>query len=186
MIDAVIASRACAAIGVLNGTDKMSRKAELDNRPPVSSPITKVPSAKSISRSPKPFRRIHIFRRGSEMKLQYIPLFRSTIFRGLIAMGAVAALALSLCDNVSVAFDGKKDKRGVVEGADLKNFGKVNDHIYRGGQPDESEYKKLAAIGVKTIIDLRERPEGYARRLAEDAGLQYINIGLNDKRAPTE
>jgi protein tyrosine/serine phosphatase len=47
MIDAVIASRACAAIGVLNGTDKMSRKAELDNRPPVSSPITKFPSAKT-------------------------------------------------------------------------------------------------------------------------------------------
>jgi protein tyrosine/serine phosphatase len=120
------------------------------------------------------------------MKLQYIPLFRSDIFRGLVAMAAAAALALSLCDNVSVAFDGKKDKRGVVEGADLKNFGKVNDHIYRGGQPDESEYKKLAAIGVKTIIDLRERPEGYARRLAEGAGLQYINIGLNDKRPPTE
>src|SRR5262249_53335701 len=41
-------------------------------------------------------------------------------------------------------------------------------------------------IGIKTIIDLREHPEREARRLAEDAGLQYINIGLNDKRPPTE
>jgi protein tyrosine/serine phosphatase len=104
-------------------------------------------------------------------------------------MIAAAALALSLSANAGFAFNGnggKKDKRGGVEGADVKNFGKVNDHIYRGGQPDEDEYKRLAAIGIKTIIDLREYPEGYARRLAEGAGLQYINIRLNDKRPPTE
>jgi protein tyrosine/serine phosphatase len=120
------------------------------------------------------------------MNLQDVSLFRSTLFRGLIAVGAAVALAFSLSDNVSVAFNGKKDKRGSLEGADVKNFGKVNDHIYRGGQPDEDEYKKLAAIGIKTVIDLREHPEGYARRLTENAGMQYINIGLNDKRPPTE
>jgi protein tyrosine/serine phosphatase len=127
------------------------------------------------------------FRKGSgEMNLQDVSLLRPTLFRGLIAVGAVVALALSLNGNVSAALDGRKDHRGSVEVADVKNFGKVNDHIYRGGQPDEDEYKKLAAIGIKTIIDLREHPEGYARRLAENAGMQYINIGLNDKRPPTE
>ncbi|MBO0724830.1 MAG: tyrosine-protein phosphatase [Blastocatellia bacterium] len=123
------------------------------------------------------------------MRLRDIPLFRTPLFRGLIVAVAGVVLALSLGANVSVAFngkDGKKDRRGVVEDADVKNFGKVNDHIYRGGQPDEADYKKLAAIGIKTVIDLREHPEGYARRLTEDAGMQYINIGLNDKRAPTD
>src|SRR5882672_10701774 len=113
------------------------------------------------------------------MRLQDIPLFGSRLFRGLIAVIAAAVLALSLSANAGFAFNGnggKKDKRGGVEGTDEKNFGKVNDHIYRGGQPDEDEYKKLAAIGIKTIIDLREHPEGYARRLTENAGMQYINI----------
>jgi protein tyrosine/serine phosphatase len=123
------------------------------------------------------------------MRLQDIPLFRAPLFRGLIAVVAGAVLALSLGSNVSVAFNGKngkKDRRVVVEDTDVKNFGKINDHIYRGGQPDEDDYKKLATIGIKTVIDLREHPEGYARRLTEDAGMRYINIGLNDKRAPTE
>jgi protein tyrosine/serine phosphatase len=123
------------------------------------------------------------------MRLQDIPLFRAPLFRGLIAVVAGAALALSLGSNVSVAFNGKngkKDRRVVVEDTDVKNFGKINDHIYRGGQPDEDDYKKLATIGIKTVIDLREHPEGYARRLTEDAGMRYINIGLNDKRAPTD
>jgi protein tyrosine/serine phosphatase len=97
----------------------------------------------------------------------------------------MTALAISLIDNVG-AFDGKKEYQGAGQDAEVKNFGKVNDHIYRGAQPDEDEYKKLAVIGIKTIIDLRERPERGARRFAEDAGLQYINIGLNDRRPPTE
>jgi protein tyrosine/serine phosphatase len=119
------------------------------------------------------------------MRLQNIPLFVATLFKGLIAVG-VAALVLSLASKVSVAFDGKQENQGAVQDAEVKNFGKVNDHIYRGAQPDRDEYKKLAAIGIKTIIDLRERPEKGARRLAEDAGLQYLNIGLNDRRPPTE
>src|SRR5689334_8709104 len=102
------------------------------------------------------------------MRLQNILRFLPTLFKGLIAVGAVA-LVISFADNVSVAFDRKKENQGTVQETDVKNFGKVNDHIYRGAQPDGDEYKKLAAIGIKTIIDLRERPEKDARRLAEDA-----------------
>jgi protein tyrosine/serine phosphatase len=107
--------------------------------------------------------------------------------RELIAVG-VAALIISLSGNVGVAFDfdGKREYQGAGQGGEVKNFGKVNDHIYRGAQPDGDEYGKLAAIGIKTIIDLREHPERDARRLAEYAGLHYINIGLNDRRRPTE
>jgi len=121
------------------------------------------------------------------MKLRGISASRVkyALFKRAIAAGAVFALALSLANIASAAFDGRKDKRGVVEECDVKNFGKVNDHIYRGGQPDDDEYRELAAIGIKTVIDLREDPERYARRSAEGAGLQYINIRLNAKRPPT-
>jgi len=121
------------------------------------------------------------------MKLLGISLFKEkcSLSKRVIAASVAFTLALSLANVSSAAFDGRKDKRGVVEGCDVKNFGKVKDHIYRGGQPDDDEYRELAAIGIKTVIDLREDPERYARRSAEGAGLQYINIRLNAKRPPT-
>src|SRR5215470_5381345 len=120
------------------------------------------------------------------MKLHGSSLFRATIYRHGVAAVVVILLALSLAGAAGAAFDGKKDKRGAVEDPDVKNFGKVNDHIYRGGQPEANEYRGLAAIGIKTVIDLREDPERYARGSAEGAGLRYINLPLNSKRPPTE
>ncbi|MFN0084517.1 MAG: fused DSP-PTPase phosphatase/NAD kinase-like protein [Blastocatellia bacterium] len=87
----------------------------------------------------------------------------------------------------AAAPDDKSDKRRQVdsEETDVKNFGKVNDHIYRGGQPKEKEYRELSSMGVRTVIDLREDPEAYARGQAERAGLKYINLRLNAKTPPT-
>lgn len=87
----------------------------------------------------------------------------------------------------AAGLDDKSDKRRRAdsEEADVKNFGKVNDHIYRGGQPKEKEYRELSAIGIKTVIDLREDAESYARGEAERAGLRYINLPLRAKTPPT-
>ena len=56
----------------------------------------------------------------------------------------------------------------------IKNFGQMDDRFYRGAQPNEEDYKQLAAIGIKTIIDLREDPTNYEKRDAEAAGIRYI------------
>jgi len=63
----------------------------------------------------------------------------------------------------------------------IKNFGQMDDHFYRGAQPGETEYKELAALGVKTIIDLRDDPLPYADKAAELAHLRYFNIPMSDK-----
>jgi protein tyrosine/serine phosphatase len=111
---------------------------------------------------------------------------RNTVFKLALSLSAAFTLAFLLTGVSNAAFDGKKDKRKADEENDVKNFGRVNDHLYRGGQPKDGEYKELVALGIKTIVDLREDPEDYARRSAEKAGLQYINIRLNAKRPPTE
>lgn len=120
------------------------------------------------------------------MKLHGISLSGEAVFNRVIAAGVVLLLALSTAGVTGAAFDGRKDKRDAIEESDVKNFGKIKDHIYRGGQPDDDEYSELAAMGIKTIIDLREDPERFARRSAEGAGLRYINLRLNAKRPPTE
>ena len=66
----------------------------------------------------------------------------------------------------------------------IKNFGQMDDRFYRGAQPKEEDYKQLAAIGIKTIIDLREDPTDYEKRDAEAAGIRYINLPMSDKDYP--
>lgn len=69
----------------------------------------------------------------------------------------------------------------------IKNFDKVNDHIYRGKEPTEAGLQELEAMGVKTILDLRE-PSDATRLEKEQAGklkLRYINIPLHEFGAPT-
>jgi protein tyrosine/serine phosphatase len=66
----------------------------------------------------------------------------------------------------------------------IKNFGQMDDRFYRGAQPKEEDYKQLAAIGIKTIVDLREDPTNYEKRDAEAAGIRYINIPMSDKDYP--
>ena len=81
--------------------------------------------------------------------------------------------------------NGKAAAHSKAGGAvDIDNFGRVTEFYYRGGQPKGDEYNQLAAIGVKTIIDLRDDPRDYARTLTEQAGMKYVNLPLSDKDYP--
>jgi len=66
----------------------------------------------------------------------------------------------------------------------ISNFGQVTEFYYRGEQPKGAEYNQLAAIGVKTIIDLRDDPREYAKSLTEQAGMKYVNLPMSDKDYP--
>jgi len=83
--------------------------------------------------------------------------------------------------------NGKNEKAGTkADGVEItvENFGKVAEFYYRGAQPKDEEYRQLASLGVKTIVDLRDDPKDYARGLAEKAGLKYINLPMSDKSYP--
>ncbi|HKZ01589.1 MAG TPA: hypothetical protein VJ180_05085, partial [Pyrinomonadaceae bacterium] len=45
----------------------------------------------------------------------------------------------------------------------IKNFGQMDERFYRGAQPKEEDYPALAALGINTIIDLRDKPKDYER-----------------------
>src|ERR1051326_8915314 len=66
----------------------------------------------------------------------------------------------------------------------IKNFGQMDDRFYRGGQPKEEDYKQLAAIGIKTVIDLRQDPTDYEKRDAEAAGMRYVNLPMSNRKYP--
>jgi protein tyrosine/serine phosphatase len=66
----------------------------------------------------------------------------------------------------------------------IKNFGQMDDRFYRGAQPDKEDYKQLADLGIKTVIDLREDPKAYEKSSVEALGMHYINIPMSDKSYP--
>ena len=66
----------------------------------------------------------------------------------------------------------------------IKNFGQMDKRFYRGAQPKESDYGDLAALGVKTVIDLQDDPKSYEKKDVEALGMRYINIPMSDSSYP--
>ena len=67
------------------------------------------------------------------------------------------------------------------------NFGKVNANYYRGAQPKANDVKALAALGVRTVIDLRsdEDRDADESRLVSDAGMKYVSLPMTTRETPT-
>ena len=68
----------------------------------------------------------------------------------------------------------------------IENFGRINPNYYRGAQPKGRDYADLAAIGVKTLIDLTSddaAPD--EKKLAEQLGLKYFQIPMTTHMVPT-
>ena len=91
----------------------------------------------------------------------------------------LAVIALVLASSAN-AFSQEAEKSKVT----IKNFGQMDERFFRGGQPKEDEYGELAALGIKTVIDLREDTEEYSKEKAEAAGLHYVNIPMIAKKYP--
>ena len=102
---------------------------------------------------------------------------------------AVAIIAAaSLCSPVFAGPPDATSKTAVdLSVVRIDNFGRVNDNYYRGAQPIGDDYETLAAIGVRTLINLTSHDavadeEGMATR----AGLSYFQIPMTTRKVPTE
>jgi protein tyrosine/serine phosphatase len=67
----------------------------------------------------------------------------------------------------------------------IKNFGQMDERFYRGAQPKETEFKELAQLGIRTVIDLRDDPESYEKPMVESLGMNYVHIPMIAKKYPT-
>ena len=69
----------------------------------------------------------------------------------------------------------------------IDNFGRIDTRYYRGSQPKGRDYNDLAAIGVKTIINLTsDDAQPNEKALTEQAGMTYVQIPMTMHRAPTQ
>lgn len=100
-----------------------------------------------------------------------------------------AALVLSLSLGPATAqFAYADPPKGVASISSIRidNFGKVDDAYYRGGQPQGQDYAALAALGVKTIINLTsDDAVATEKELATKAGLAYFQIPMTTRVVPS-
>jgi uncharacterized protein (TIGR01244 family) len=102
---------------------------------------------------------------------------------GVWGAATVAALVCAIT-LTAVAVPDHRRMTGDHAGVDIENFGKVNEHFYRGAQPEGRNYEQLAAFGIKTVVDLRDDARADARSATERAGMRYINLPMKEKSYP--
>ena len=68
----------------------------------------------------------------------------------------------------------------------IGNFGKINNNYFRGSQPKGSDYSDLAALGVKTVIDLQADGPSNEASFVKAAGMNFVRIGMRTTKAPTD
>jgi len=100
----------------------------------------------------------------------------------------LALVALAGGGGGTIAMPNVADSMGPLDvpGVTISNFGVVDGRIFRGEQPTQDEYRQLAALGVKTVIDLRLDRKPQSKEWAEAAGLHYINIPIDDRGEPSD
>ncbi|MFL6216881.1 MAG: fused DSP-PTPase phosphatase/NAD kinase-like protein [Blastocatellia bacterium] len=99
-------------------------------------------------------------------------------------IGRLSAAWLTLALLVSVAAAQQAEPRY----KELPNFHRVSERLYRGAQPTVGGVKKLAELGIKTIINLRGEDDNTRaeQREAEAAGLRYYSIAMPGLSRPSD
>lgn len=118
-------------------------------------------------------------------QLIFPPSINAAVKKSCLALFIVAAVfSASFASMASSKDKAEKAAKTDTGGVTVENFGKVTEFYYRGAQPKGEEYKQLASLGIKTILDLRNDAKDYAKETAEQAGLKYINLPMSDKSYP--
>ena len=68
----------------------------------------------------------------------------------------------------------------------IKRFCRVNASYYRGADPNRQDYESLAAIGIRTIIDLKQDGIAAEAAIVQRLGMRFESIPMSSTSAPSE
>jgi protein tyrosine/serine phosphatase len=78
-----------------------------------------------------------------------------------------------------------KSKENSFPNIKISNFGQMDQNFYRGARPKPEEFRNLAALGIKTVIDLTDNSREREEPAVVAAGMRYVNIPVVDKAYPS-
>ena len=97
---------------------------------------------------------------------------------------AKISAAITIVLAIGTAAVAKRHSDPAFSNINIRNFGKMDNRLFRGAQPNESDYKDLKTLGVKTVVDLTDSPKSYEKRDVEALGMRYVNIPMSDSSYP--
>jgi len=72
-----------------------------------------------------------------------------------------------------------------LAGIRIDNFGRINDKYYRGAQPAGEDFKALAGLGVKLVIDLAGEGDSNEEANSRAAGMSFVRIPMTTHAVPS-
>src|SRR5437764_13966481 len=69
---------------------------------------------------------------------------------------------------------------------EIDNFGRINDNYYRGAQPRNADYRDLAGLGVRTVIDLTADGRADEEGLVKQAHMKFYRIPMTTTDRPSQ
>ena len=122
--------------------------------------------------------------------MRHTTVFTRTFTAGLVsALLLVSPVAARTGEPSSTSSTGSTGSTGAVAGTSsirIDNFGRIDPNYYRGAQPEGRDYADLAALGVKTIINLTSDDAiANEQAMTEKAGMTYFQIPMTTHEAPT-
>jgi protein tyrosine/serine phosphatase len=102
--------------------------------------------------------------------------FHSKFPSGLAALALIFTLS-------AISYAKKHEDR--FPNIKISNFGQMDENFYRGARPKADDLKTLAALGIKTIIDLTDNSREREQPAVEAAGMRYVNIPIVDRSYPS-
>jgi protein tyrosine/serine phosphatase len=100
------------------------------------------------------------------------------------ARKCVAALIVTL--SLSASLFAQETDAAPLPRVHIDNFGRISNTYYRGAQPDARGFAELAALGVKTVIDLTSNGRANEQSMVEHAGMRFYRIPLTTSAWPSD
>src|SRR5579862_4304461 len=117
---------------------------------------------------------------GSLRLFRKLSIAKSSSIGFMMYRTLLLATALALCS--LAAFPADADAPGI------SNFHKVDDHVYRGGQPSSEGLVSLSKLGIKTVIDLRltDGSSQVEKKVVEGLGMHYVSVPMKGLSTPSD
>jgi tyrosine-protein phosphatase SIW14 len=97
----------------------------------------------------------------------------------------IHAIAVMIVLSIAAPYQAFADRSEPLSHISIDNFGKINDVYFRGAQPRGRDYADLAAVGIKTVIDLSNEQETEVASV-QSLGMKFVRIPLTTSVAPAQ
>ena len=96
------------------------------------------------------------------------------------------AIAVLMAFSLAASLAAQPNSPTSLAAIHIDNFGKINDNYYRGAQPNSGDYADLAALGVRTVIDLTRDGRSDEEGLVTRTGMRFFRIPMTTSDRPEE